>query len=210
MSITARTIRPTDDSGQHATAGVRRQRTDEVADQVVRFVSVVVGFHVVKTNQQFIDVVRRSKKEVSCAFGDDEILREQLQHLFVVRQRRTSVVVGVAQPVQGLPRHANLSRREMGGRHVAHVVANRTVPEHRQLVFCTKNAQTIPILVSVFEFSFSYKEQHDPGLYLDPLHEIVTQTLPVLPRAENPHTINAPRLCRCDGLVKNPSPSLSS
>ena len=131
---------------------------DEVADEVIGFVGVVVRFHVVEANQQFIDVLGRAKQEISRSFGDDEILWEELEHLFVVFQRRPTVIVRVSETVQGFPRDTNFAGRKVRGWYIAHVVANRTVPEHRQLVLGTEDAflDGFRCLVSTVQFLHAF------------------------------------------------------
>ena len=139
MGIAAGTVGPSDDSREDPSAGVRCKGADEVADEVVGFVGVVVRLHFVKPNQQLVDVFRRAEQEISSPFGDDEVLRENLQGLFVVFQRPTAVIVCVAQPMKRLPRHPDFSWAEMRDGHIAHVVADRPVSENWKLMSRPKN-----------------------------------------------------------------------
>ena len=139
MGIAAGTVGPPDDSRENPSAGVRCKSADEVADEVVGFVGVVVRLHLVIPYQQLVDVFRRAKQEISSPFGDDEVLGENLQGLFVVFQRSTAVIVCVAEPMKRLPRHPDFSWAEMRDGYIAHIVADRSVSENWKLMSCPKN-----------------------------------------------------------------------
>ena len=140
MGVASGTVCPTDDSRENPPARVGCERANEMPDEVVGLVSVVIRLHLVKANQQFIDVLRRSKQEIGRPLGDDEILRENFQRLLVVLQWTTAVIMGVAQTVEFFPRHTNLTGPEVGDGNIAHVVANRTVSEDGEFVSSAKNA----------------------------------------------------------------------
>ena len=103
MRVSTRTIGPSNDTGQHTSAGVGGQSADQLADQVIGMLCVVVWLHAVVSGEQLIGEFRCSEEEVLSVFGDNEVLRENFQHLLVIGQRLTKVVVSVAESVQFLP-----------------------------------------------------------------------------------------------------------
>ena len=83
---------------------------------------------------------------------------EEFEHLFVVFQRRTAVIVRVAETVQGFPRDADFAGRKVRGWYITHVITNRTVPKHRQPVLGTEDAflDGFRCLVSTVQFLHAF------------------------------------------------------
>ena len=154
MRITARTIGPPDDTRKDPSAGVWCKGTDEMTNQVFGFCHVVIRFSLVIPYQQFIDVTSGPNKEVTCIFCHDEVLREDFQHLFIVLQWLSEVIVGISEIEEFLPRNINFPWAEMRDWNVAHVVPDRSISEHRQVVFCSENAffNGLRGLISTAEF----------------------------------------------------------
>ena len=84
MGIAARTICPSNDSGQYASTGVRGEGANQMSDQVIGFCNVVIRINFVIPNQKFVNVLCSPNEKVTSIFGDDEILGEDLQYLFVM------------------------------------------------------------------------------------------------------------------------------
>ncbi len=140
VSVAARTIGPADDPRQDPARRVRRKGAYQVADEVLGGSNVVIGRHAVETNEQIVNECSGTKEELLRVSSDDEILREQFQHLVASLQGSPEVIVRVSQIEEGRYAGADFLWPEVGHRDVAHVVADGAITEHGQCVVCSQDA----------------------------------------------------------------------
>ena len=137
VGIATRTVRPADDSRKNSTRCVWSERTDELTNKVVFVGSIVVGFHTVKFDENFIYELGSADEVICSILGNDEILGEEFQHLIITFKRCPLPIVRVAKGMQSLPINIDFLWSEMRYRNVTHVESNGSVSEHWKIVFCT-------------------------------------------------------------------------
>src|SRR3989441_3625076 len=133
-------VRKSDDPREDPAARVRREREDEVAEEVLRGLRVVEALEAIEALQQVVQKRRDPDQVLAAGPRDEDVLGTEFEDLVGPFQGLSGAVLRVAEPTRCLDGDARLLWREVRQREVRHVEPGGAVLEDVDVVLCPQDA----------------------------------------------------------------------
>ncbi len=157
MGVARLRFRKPHDPGENARTRVRRKTHHQVTHQILRRFYVIECLHPIHFFQQLVHIRRDPDQILPAVHRDHDILRVELHELRSIRQIRSVHILRIADRPEFFHRNIHLSRPEMRQRQIDHIIPDRPVTEHKDVVLRPKQT-----LLQRFHHPFTRDKTPDP------------------------------------------------